>query len=138
MGYASRRVIERAGNYLLALLAAEREVDCARFYDGTAATEHALLLGMGYTAEQIENQDDDDGVYVTDCPVAYLDLAVVQLKAERLVEFYPTDGGYGVRLAEAGRMFVAAGQSFEYLDSLLPAGRAFGVCSSKPGLWFLY
>jgi hypothetical protein len=121
MGMAYKHVIERAGVYLLRVLAAENPIPYARFYDGTDATERALLVGMGYGGDVAG--DDEDADDRPDSPAAYMDWAVGQLAAAGIVATRDTGGeladgepAYEIELTEQGRRFIATGGRFAFRD----------------------
>ena len=118
MGHAYSHQIERAGKYLLSLLASEDRVIYSRFYDGSDETHFRLLVEMGYSVP-----DDDEA---PDCPEGYIDLAVGQLESAGMVKTRDTgalladdEPEYEIELTSLGREFLAAAKQFEFHDEML-------------------
>src|SRR5262249_2493869 len=114
MGFSYAHNIEKAGGYLLALLQVENSVRYSRVYDGTDATEEALLRGMGF-GPAIDGDTEDD--YVPDNAATLMDLAVAELKQGGIVKTTVLDDqladgepDYLIELTDKGRAFLESGE----------------------------
>ena len=121
MGHSYRMEILEAGRHLLEVLRFEGCVRYSRFYDGTDATENALVRGMGYGPELAGLTEDD---YVPERPADLIDLAVKQLERKSIVKttvlqelLADENPDYLIELTDEGRSQLATPWSLRFWDA---------------------
>lgn len=106
-------LLNQAGAYLLSVLKQETPIRYSRFYDGTDATRHKLIAGVG-----IDERDADwysVEAIIDDAVVLFEHIGVVErrLLEERLADGEPD---YEIALTDKGRQFVARRKRFCFPD----------------------
>jgi len=107
MGYVSAEQIQKAGDYLLKIMAKDGNLIFSDIYDATDECHELLVQAMKLEHER--------------CPAEILvHLAVWELETEGLIERTEFDESlpdgetnYGVELTRNGRRFIADGKHFE-------------------------